>query len=183
MTAARRIATTGDIESAIAWAIGDLTPGEFSDLTSKLRPLKSDFNEARPEVVAALAVISTKGRRSPWTIACAVLAADAAARGDTDLHHRAAAEVLTAWRAASRATKTRSPLSRMLADLRSRRPALTFDDLARLIDSGDPAIAEAIAGADHAQDEVILADGRRVALESVERAWRRTQQSVSVTSP
>ncbi|MBK8760423.1 MAG: hypothetical protein IPM03_08300 [Sulfuritalea sp.] len=99
----RRLLSELDIEDALRWRFSGLSAAEIAAVADQLRPFAEDFRDARPEVAAVLAALRRPSdRRSPWSLACAVLADDAARQGDITGYWAAGIEVVSAFRQSRR---------------------------------------------------------------------------------
>lgn len=119
----RALLTADDIATAIAWRLEGIPAAEIEDIAAALRPLATDFREARPEVAAVLADLRRPGdRRDAWGLACAVLADDAHRRGDLSGFWSAGHVVAEAARQGRRMPKARSPLTEPMRRFRQENP-------------------------------------------------------------
>lgn len=99
----RSLLTQGDIEAAVDWRLAGITADEVDAIAHALDPFAADFREDRPEVATVLSDLRRPGdRRDPWSLACAVLAADALLRGDAAIFFSAGFEVVGALRQSRR---------------------------------------------------------------------------------
>lgn len=99
----RSLLTQGDIEAAVDWRLAGISATEIDAIARALDQFAADFREDRPEVAAALADLRRPGdRRDPWSLACAVLAADAMLRSDAEIFFAAGFEVVGALRQSRR---------------------------------------------------------------------------------
>lgn len=99
----RSLLTQSDIEAAVDWRLAGISATEIDAIARALDPFAADFREDRPEVAAVLADLRRPGdRRDPWSLACAVLAADAMLRGDAEIFFSAGFEVVGALRQSRR---------------------------------------------------------------------------------
>lgn len=120
-----------DIDEAIRWRLRGLDEDDVAAIARRLRPLAADFTDRRREVAAVLAGLRRMGdRRAPWSLACAILAEEAALSGDVDGFWSAGLEVLNAQRQSRRGRHNH----------RNVRPA---DNLDRLIAKHLPVVSAA----------------------------------------
>lgn len=99
----RRLLSELDIEDALRWRFSGWSPTEIASIALRLRRFAEDFRDSRPEVAAEIANLRRPGdRRSPWSLACAVLADDAARQGDVTGYWAAGIEVVSAFRQSRR---------------------------------------------------------------------------------
>lgn len=124
----RSLLTADDLRAAIAWRIEGIPADEIEAIAAALRPLADDFREARSEVAAVLADLRRPGdRRDAWGLACAVLADDAARRGDLSGFWSAGLVVVEAARQGRRMPQTRSPLTEPMRQFRRANPDCSPD--------------------------------------------------------
>jgi len=99
----RHLLSLGEIEAAISWRLDGIPKAELAVIADLIRPMAGDFREDRPEVSTMLHDLHRPNdRRSGWSLACAILAADAGCRSDWALFWSAGFEVVSAYRHARR---------------------------------------------------------------------------------
>lgn len=140
---ARRLLTEADVLEAIRWRLTSVPDGDVLALAEVLRPLADDFREDRKEVVSIIGDLRYRNdRRAGWSLACAILAHDAASSDDLSLFWAAGVEVIQAMNQGRRGTHhnrkiihTPDALDELIAVHRKKYPNITasalFDHFAK----------------------------------------------------
>lgn len=158
----RHILTQREIEAAIAWRLDGVPNADVQVIADLIRPMASDFREGRPEVAAMLLDLRRPNdRRSGWSMACAILAADAGGRSNWSLFWAAGFEVVSAFRHAKRGSHRNrrraqpDALDALIAAHLADQPGITwramFDTFACIASTFDSMLVEY----DEAQDELV----------------------------
>jgi hypothetical protein len=162
-TPGKYLLTASDVIAAIAWRLDGIPDAEVATLATMLRPLASDFREARPKVARLLADMRRPGdRRGAWSLACAILARDAGQRDDVELSLLAGFEVVKAIQqgrrgshANRRAGTAPDALDALIAEHMGNRHGIGADALFKHFAAIGGALHEVLADFDEDKDELV----------------------------
>lgn len=155
--------TESDVIAAVAWRLDGIPDAEVATLAATLRPLASDFREARPKVARLLADMRRPGdRRGAWSLACAILARDARRRSEVELSLLAGFEVVKALQqgrrgnhANRRAGTAPDALDELVAEHLGSNPGVDTDVLFNHFASIGCALHQVLVEFDQDQDELV----------------------------
>lgn len=167
----RSLLTADDLRAAIAWRIEGIPRAEIEAIAAALRPLADDFREDRPAIAALLADLRRPGdRRDAWGLACAVLADDAARRGDLSGFWSAGFVVAEAARQGRRMPKDRSPLTEPMRRFKQENPNHFPDDAFNAFRDG---ACDLVTGYLSKDDALQVAGWSNVTRETFSRQYQR----------
>lgn len=159
---AKHLLQEADVLAAVRWRLAGVPTEDVESLAEVLQPLARDFREDRPEVMVILSDLRYPGdRRGAWTLACAVLAQDAASRNDFRTFWAAGVEVVKAMQQGRRGTHGNrvAVIVDALDDLISAHLANTPHITANVLFDRFTGLAgmchEVLADVDHDRDELV----------------------------